>query len=668
VIIAQDERSVDALLERLSGLPLALTQAAAYINQTAVSVAQYLEYYDRMGKDLMEQQQEYSLQEHAQRNLLTTCKISYEQVKRQSEEASSLLRLWSFLYAGDLWYELVACTKELGAETVVPEWLTVLARDRLSFARALALLIKYSLVAAKTETASYAMHPLLHSWCRNLVKSEAERDLYRNLATEIVGRMAPSDSTKEYWVLQRRLLPHGQAILAGMRSEKRLETNLHVILAYQQLARMFGAHDRYMEAEEMYERALAGYMTALGPEHTSILITVNSLGILYAGQGRLAEAEEMHARALAGYEKALGPEHTSTLSTVNNLGLLYADQGRLAEAEAMYKRALAGYEKALGPDHTSTFSTVNNLGGLYRRQGRLAEAEAMYKRALAGNEKALGPEHTSTLNTVNNLGNLYRDQGKFAEAEAMYKRALAGYEKALGSEHTSTLDTVNNLGLLYADQGRLAEAQAMYERALAGYEKALGPEHTSTLDTVNKLGLLYRKRHYLHVSSINKLRAQYSTFALKVDRSSRFIVPVSRVWTKWGLARTELMEHLGHMLLLVGRLQDAVVAFEQQIISRGFLHSNVVCDGCENPIRLPDIRFVCASCNDVDLCPTCYQSYELEGQLDMKLPTCQDHAFLAVPREEWSTLPPGVVSTDGTTAKEWMNNLLVSLTESNLDT
>jgi hypothetical protein len=130
------------------------------------------------------------------------------------------------------------------------------------------------------------------------------------------------------------------------------------------------------------------------------------------------------------------------------------------------------------------------------------------------------------------------------------------------------------------------------------------------------------------------------------------------------------MDHLGHMLLWEGGLQDAVVAFEQQISScqEGIIHSNVVCDGCETPIRLPSIRHVCASCNDVDLCPTCHQSYELEGRLDMELTTCQDHAFLAVPRDEWSTLPPGAVLTDGTTAVEWMNKLLVSLTESNVET
>jgi len=70
----------------------------------------------------------------------------------------------------------------------------------------------------------------------------------------------------------------------------------------------------------------------------------------------------MYQRALKGYEKALGPDHTSTLYTVNSLGVLYRNQGKLKEAEEMYQRALKGYEKALGPDHTSTLNTVNNLG------------------------------------------------------------------------------------------------------------------------------------------------------------------------------------------------------------------------------------------------------------------------------------------------------------------
>lgn len=82
----------------------------------------------------------------------------------------------------------------------------------------------------------------------------------------------------------------------------------------------------------------------------------------------------MYQRALAGFEKALGPDHTSTMDIVNNLGVLYKGQGKLKEAEELYQRALLGKEKALGLDHTSTLMAVNGLGNLYSDQRRLKEA------------------------------------------------------------------------------------------------------------------------------------------------------------------------------------------------------------------------------------------------------------------------------------------------------
>ena len=42
-----------------------------------------------------------------------------------------------------------------------------------------------------------------------------------------------------------------------------------------------------------------------GPERTSPLDTVNNLGNLYVDLGRLEEAEQMYQRALAGYAKAI---------------------------------------------------------------------------------------------------------------------------------------------------------------------------------------------------------------------------------------------------------------------------------------------------------------------------------------------------------------------------
>ena len=68
-------------------------------------------------------------------------------------------------------------------------------------------------------------------------------------------------------------------------------------------------------------------------------------------QGRLDQAEQMYERALAGKEKAFGPDHGSTLGTVRNLGNLYRAQGKLDKAEQIFHRPLTGREKALGREH-----------------------------------------------------------------------------------------------------------------------------------------------------------------------------------------------------------------------------------------------------------------------------------------------------------------------------
>ncbi|KAJ5813504.1 TPR repeat protein [Penicillium pulvis] len=276
--------------------------------------------------------------------------------------------------------------------------------------------------------------------------------------------------------------------------------------AVRELGILYREQGKLDKAEQMYMRALAGYEKALRPDHTSTLDAVHNLGALYREQGKLDKAEQMDMRALAGYEKALagyekalagyekalGPDHTSTLDTVHSLGILYRGQGKLDQAEQMYMRALAGCEKALGPDHTSTLDSIHNLGALYCDQGKLDQAEQMFMRALAGREKALGPDHIATLDIIHDIGTLYCDQGKLDQAEQMFMRALAGYEKVLGPDHTSTLDTFHNLGILYHGQGKLDQAEQMYIRALAGREKALGPDHTSTLHTVHSLGITYR--------------------------------------------------------------------------------------------------------------------------------------------------------------------------------
>ncbi len=59
---------------------------------------------------------------------------------------------------------------------------------------------------------------------------------------------------------------------------------------------------------------------------------LNNLASLYDAQGNYAEAEPLYERALAIWEEALGPEHPQVATGLNNLALLYKTQGKYAEA------------------------------------------------------------------------------------------------------------------------------------------------------------------------------------------------------------------------------------------------------------------------------------------------------------------------------------------------
>ncbi|CAG8982451.1 hypothetical protein HYALB_00013982 [Hymenoscyphus albidus] len=321
--VIQGSIEASLILDRLQGLPLALTQAGAYLRETSITLSDYIKHYNHTWDTLMQHQDEFPLQEYLDRTILTTWKMSYNQVVAQNQDAAGLLRLWAFLDHTDLWYEMVSSALQLLPELdiAVSDWLLQVARSQLKFLSAMRILSRYSLVDSREGTASHSMHAVLHKWCFLLSEGSERKDL-SIAAIGMVALTVPSESAYKDRLLQRRMLPHLLYIYPFARDNRWAQWDIidgnHQGWIFSQLAMIFGDQDKLVEAEQMYQRALQGYKKALGPDHTSTLNTVNNLGNLYSDQGKLVEAEQMYQRALQGKEKALGPDHTSTLNTVNN--------------------------------------------------------------------------------------------------------------------------------------------------------------------------------------------------------------------------------------------------------------------------------------------------------------------------------------------------------------
>jgi serine/threonine protein kinase len=150
-------------------------------------------------------------------------------------------------------------------------------------------------------------------------------------------------------------------------------------------------------ALEMDRRQLAIVEELAGPDSQEALVTSSSIAQGLTLLGRHAEAEQEFERILAGYRQHLGDLHPNTLSVMHNLAYLARVQGELALAEQRYLEVLALRRDVLGSEHLQTMNTVANLGSLYLDQGRLAEARPLIDEAVDGRREILGLDHPDTL-------------------------------------------------------------------------------------------------------------------------------------------------------------------------------------------------------------------------------------------------------------------------------
>lgn len=178
----------------------------------------------------------------------------------------------------------------------------------------------------------------------------------------------------------------------------------------------------YGEAERQF-RVAVEKAEAFGREDRRIAVSLSQLAEVYAAQRRYLEAEPIYGRALSIYQVVHGEDHPDVAAMLNNLGVVHRLHGQFSEAEPLLKRALAIKEKVYGPDHAEVAVTLGNLGQLYLAQGRFKDAEPYYRRALSVREKVLGDMHPDVAKSLEDYAVLLRTMGREKEALPLESRA-----------------------------------------------------------------------------------------------------------------------------------------------------------------------------------------------------------------------------------------------------
>ncbi|KAI1608989.1 hypothetical protein EDD36DRAFT_446781 [Exophiala viscosa] len=531
------------LARQVDCMPLAMSQAAAYLNQRAprMSLSKYL--WELRSSDegrarlLQADIRDPRRDGKSSNSIMTTWYVSYEHIQHTHNSAARLLSLMSL-------FDREGIPDHLLRRQYLDKWpsenedkdQTRERQSEMDFEDDVATLRMYSLIGTGINEQLFEMHRLVQFSVRKWLEIRDELKWWQRRYVDVLEQRFPFGDY-ENWSTCQALFPHVQMLISYSTNEASFRQKRAVLLyraaqyatdhglygiaemmagisvaerevvlgkdgtrtlsSMNILASVWWHQGKYKQAEEMHRQALTEREKLLGVNHESTFMSMNELALVLGSQGKYEQSEPMFRRVLAGLEKVLGADHLRTLTAMNNLGVVLEKQGKYEQAEEMHRRALTEGEKVLGVDHPHTLICLNNLGVVLRKQGKYKQAEEMHRRTLTGGEKILGTDNPATLTVMNNLGLVLTRQGKDEQAEEMHRRTLAGREKVLGIDDPATLKSLDNLATVVGRQGEYEQAEEMYRRALVGKEKVLGVEHLATLKTVSNLAwiLLLQNRH-----------------------------------------------------------------------------------------------------------------------------------------------------------------------------
>ena len=511
------------LVQLLDGLPLALDQAGAYVEETSCSLSDFVQRY-RQHPSRLRARRGAPGGDHPD-SVTTTFLLAEQRLEAEQPEASALLRVCAFFHAEAIPEELFdGGALWLGSETEEG------TSDAYQLDQAIAALRRLSLMQRQTQTRTLTMHRLVQAVVQDHM-SELERAAFQQRALRVLSCCFPEVSHGT-WNQCERLLPHvltcaaalsdqaGGQILAEVlrkaadylrrRGQYQLAQPLYqrALCFWEKvagsehpeypavlsgLARLSYEQGHYELAESLYQRALRLREHAIGFEHPDLAFLLNDLALLYREQGKYELAEPLYQRALRCREHALGPEHPDLAHSLNGLALIYFEQGEYELAEPLYLRVLRIREQARDSEHALA-SPLINLALLYIELGKYDVAEPLYQRALRIREHALGPEHPHVAHPLDGLALVYFEQGKYELAEPHYQRALRIRKQALGRDHPDQAYSLVGLALVYFEQGKYELAEPLYQRALHIWEQASGPKHPHVAYPLTHLARLYTER------------------------------------------------------------------------------------------------------------------------------------------------------------------------------
>ncbi|KAL8692573.1 MAG: hypothetical protein Q9224_003928 [Gallowayella concinna] len=549
-----DEIEVHGLLEELDYLPLAISQAAAFIEENRVSIADYLNAL--RGEDaeeyLDEELDDARRDESSVNSVFRTWKLSYDQIKQQKPRAADLLALLAMLDRQSIPKSLLK----------MPEVTT-----------SLGVLQSFHLVTARAGSQSFQIHRLVHRFVQLSLRRMNAAQRWQETALACVSREYPMEIGVNEWPVCDALAPHvhivttyefkstearldlahllcwaadfdierGLYTQALERASKSLtifkelvpENDERLAAATWLYGRLLYYHNQSASdtdsAAELLEKALT---TAKYPSLT-YGETAFELAHLYYDQCNEQRCLEMGKASFECWKDLEGPNSVRTLDNMHDYALELALLGHEEDGIAMWQEILERCPASDASETTKTVFTYRSMAGIAEFQDDAAMAEIFYANLITISNTLYYSEHIHILDYRLSHAEQIMRQGRLEEAARLCETMLAScdghsewrisagclqtiaeccrlrgsyneelkyrlktldrHEKNLGGDHKDTIDATHELADSYVNNSRYLEARDLYDRVISWRNTRLGQTHAETLRAIECLGICHAR-------------------------------------------------------------------------------------------------------------------------------------------------------------------------------
>ncbi|UKZ73509.1 hypothetical protein TrVFT333_001156 [Trichoderma virens FT-333] len=471
--LIREDHKVNELLHLLTYLPLAIVQAAAYMDMFKVHIEEYLRLCRDSQQDMMElmrnQYYDDALYHESQGAVATTWLKTFNQLRKNNTAAAKVL----FFV---MWIEPQAIPR-----SILPD-----VGSEQEKVKAIGTLCSLGFLRERPERKIFDMHSLVHMvmqfWAR-------DQRIDTTTKVDVLGHLAKVFQSAEWGKrdLWRAHLPH---VLHAFRAYRQIDPLPASDLGYW-AGRCLLQDGRMKEAHAVLEQLAEIQETTPAQDHPYRWASQRLLATAYQTNGQIKKAVVLLEKIFKLQKAALAQNNSERLASQSDLAGAYLNDGRTREAITLLEDVVKIEATTLDQEDQSRLSSQHMLGAAYGLNGQIKQAITLLEHVVNIRGMKLPQEDRARLSSQYQLAVAYNVNGQTKEAIALLEHVVKIQEKTLDEDHPTQLESQYQLAVAYGDNGKIKEAISLLEHVVKIQEKTLDEDHPTQLESQHRLAVAY---------------------------------------------------------------------------------------------------------------------------------------------------------------------------------